>query len=207
MSVDVEAAVIRVIKESNPKTTQQLILLLKDKLDLTESQITDCIIKLEYDGKIELRRQDMLHAAPRDLQFYLRSKAAYWYYLTLLLTFASTIVIFGIQGNSLAIIIRYVMGFIYVLGLPGYSLVMLLFPVESAAKGIVKMDLLTRFGFSVVFSIAIVSIVGLALNYTIGVTLDSLVLSLSPLTIFLATAAIYRGNLKFNEQFGEDRSG
>jgi uncharacterized membrane protein len=72
--------------------------------------------------------------------------------------------------------------------------VRLLFPVASSSNENVRVDDLMRFAFSVVFSIAIVSIVGFALDYTLSVTLETLIFCLSSITIILATAAVVREN-------------
>jgi uncharacterized membrane protein len=121
-------------------------------------------------------------------------KSVNWYFAVVILTLATTIVVFAIQGDSPYSVVRYVLGFICLLGLPGYSLVRLLFPVASSSNENVRVDDLMRFAFSVVFSIAIVSIVGFALDYTLSVTLETLIFCLSSITIILATAAVVREN-------------
>jgi uncharacterized membrane protein len=123
-------------------------------------------------------------------------KSVSWYFAVVILTLANTIVVFAIQDNSPYSVIRYVLGFISLLGLPGYSLVRILFPVAFSSKENIRVDDLMRFAFSVVFSIAIVSIVGFALDYTLSVTLESLVFCLSSITIILATTAVVRENRK-----------
>jgi uncharacterized membrane protein len=123
-------------------------------------------------------------------------KSVNWYFAVVILTLANTIVVFAIQDNSPYSVIRYVLGFISLLGLPGYSLVRILFPVASSSKENVRVDDLMRFAFSVVFSIAIVSIVGFALDYALSVTLESLVFCLSSITIIFATTAVVRENRK-----------
>jgi hypothetical protein len=207
LSADVEETIIHVIKEDNPETVQQLITLLKDRLQLTESEITERVAQLQLSGRIELKTHDLSSIGPQSLQVYLRTKAASWYFIMIVLTLASAIAIFGIQDKMPESIIRYALGFVYVLGLPGYSLVRALFPGGSSSQETVRIDGIMRFSLSVVFSIAIVSMVGLALDYTWAVTLSSLVLSLSSLTILLATVAIVRENRKFNDMVRALRNG
>jgi hypothetical protein len=200
LSDSVEEAIIQVIEKYKPETTQQLIKLLKHRLQLTEIEIAERVTQLHRDGRIKLEENFIISPAPKSLKVYLRTKSAYWYFVAVVLTLASAMAVFGIRENAPESFIRYFFGFIYVLVLPGYSLVRVLFPGgQFTLQGNMRIDGLMRFSFSAVFSIAIVSMVGLALNYIWVVTLDTLVLSLSSFTILLATVGVVRENRKYNE--------
>jgi uncharacterized membrane protein len=83
--------------------------------------------------------------------------------------------------------LRVLFGIPLVLFIPGYALIAALFPAKQDIDGIERVAL--SFGLS----IAVVPLVGLALNYTPwGIRLDPIVVCLSILTIGLCLAAQYR---------------
>jgi len=132
-----------------------------------------------------------------NIRSYLKS-AAYDYWATIGVVFACLAVVFGIQDGSPLMALRYFMGSLLVIGLPGYSFVAVLWPKTTASraeKG--RLDWVLRFAFSIVLSIVTVSIVVSILNLVpFGVTFLSVSLSLSLLTIFFATLAMYRNYRK-----------
>jgi len=84
-------------------------------------------------------------------------------------------------------IIRYVIGSIMVLFLPGYSLVEALYPGEE------DLSPLERLALSIGLSLALVPLIGLILNYTPwGIRLNSTVTALATLTASLLLASAYR---------------
>ena len=83
--------------------------------------------------------------------------------------------------------IRIILGLPLVLFLPGYSLIAALFPRKDDLDGIERIAL--SFGLN----IAIVPLLGLALNYTpFGIRLSSILIVLSVFTISLALGAYAR---------------
>ena len=80
--------------------------------------------------------------------------------------------------------VRVVLGLLLVLFLPGYSLIAALFPRKDDLDGIERIAL--SFGLS----IAVVPLLGLALNYTpLGIRLVPVLLGLSLFTVLLAVVA------------------
>jgi len=83
--------------------------------------------------------------------------------------------------------LRILFGAAMVLFIPGYALIAALFPARGDLDGIERVAL--SFGLS----IAVVPLVGLALNYTPwGIRLDPILASLTVFTLAMATAAWYR---------------
>jgi len=81
---------------------------------------------------------------------------------------------------------RYVFGSVFVLFLPGYSLIKALF-------GSKELDNIERLALSVGLSLALVPLVGLLLNYTPwGIRTTPVTLSLFGLTLVFAFAAVIR---------------
>ena len=83
--------------------------------------------------------------------------------------------------------LRIALGSVFVLFLPGYSLVEALYPREE------DLSPLERLALSIGLSLALVPLVGLLLNYSPwGIRLDPVVASLSSLTLALLLASAYR---------------
>lgn len=94
---------------------------------------------------------------------------------------------------------RIVIGLIFVLFLPGYSLIAFLFPRKK------DLDAVERIALSFGLSIALVPLVGLILNYTFGIRLMPVLLSLAALTILLSIAAYFRRlSVPEEDRFGFD---
>ncbi|MCS7143416.1 MAG: DUF1616 domain-containing protein [Archaeoglobaceae archaeon] len=82
--------------------------------------------------------------------------------------------------------IRVAIGLIFILFLPGYSLISFLFPEKD-------LENVERFALSFALSIAVVPIIGLILNYTpFGIKLSPILLSISAFNIIFALMAILR---------------
>jgi uncharacterized membrane protein len=78
------------------------------------------------------------------------------------------------------------MGTIFILFLPGYTFIKILFPKK-------ELDNIERVALSIGMSLALVPITGLILNYTPwGIRTNPITISLLALTTSLATAAIIR---------------
>lgn len=82
---------------------------------------------------------------------------------------------------------RWILGSIFVLFLPGYSLLQLLFPKDS------DLDSLERFALDVGVSLALVPLIGLMLNFTPwGIRLIPIMASLAGFTIIVSAGAAVR---------------
>jgi len=86
--------------------------------------------------------------------------------------------------------IRTILGLPFLLFIPGYALVFALFPTKKGNKGI---DTMERIALSFGFSIAIVSLLGLILNFTPWqIRLEPILLSLFFFIISVGSIAFYR---------------
>jgi hypothetical protein len=82
---------------------------------------------------------------------------------------------------------RYAVGAIYVLYVPGFTLIEALYPKKT------ELERLERFALSIGLSLALVPLVGLVLNYTPwGIRLDPIFAALGILTVALGLAGVYR---------------
>jgi len=185
--------IIQVIKQKEPQTVKQLAGFVTERVSVGEREIVESILKLQSQGKITLEKP--LKATPQNLISYLKTGKASWYWITVTLAATTTFVVFTVPENSFPLAyIRYLLGTIFVLWLPGYSLIKALFPVDgSNKKSSGHLDSIERVAISIGLSLALVPIVGLLLNYTpLGIRLTPIVLSLFALTAIFATVAIVR---------------
>jgi uncharacterized membrane protein len=93
--------------------------------------------------------------------------------------------------------VRVVLALPVILIIPGYGIILALFPKEG------DLDLTERIVLSVCVSIAVVPIIGLGLNFTPwGIRLDPLVTALTAFTLVITCVAHYqRATLPLEEQF------
>src|SRR3990170_2878386 len=126
---------------------------------------------------------------------YVFSKKATWYWITIGLSIATTLVVFTIPDTAYPIVyVRSALGAIFLLFLPGYAFIKMLFPLQVPIKTSTEnMDSIERVALSIAMSLALVPTVGLVLNYSPwGITLTSITLSLLGLTVVFASAALIR---------------
>ena len=182
---EIDPHIIQIVKEKNPENVKQLIKLVKEKFPLSEQQILQRILYLQENEKICLKPNQT--PTPQKLTAYLGSSQAYWYWITIILTSTTVLLVFTIPENAFPLVYaRYILGSIFVLWLPGYTFIKALFPEK-------ELDSVERAALSIGMSIALVPIIGLLLNYTTwGIRLTPITISLLALTLTFATAAIIR---------------
>lgn len=186
------------IKERKPQTVKELTSLVKERLPTEEQKkILDHILKLQNEGKIKLTKQPT--AVPTEFSLYLVTEQALWYWITIATAIVTAATVFAIPEDFYPwVYIRYVLGTIFVLWLPGYTFIKTLFPAELPIKLSIKtsnenLDTIERIALSIGMSLALVPIAGLLLNYTPwGIRQTPMVLSLLTLTVIFATAGILR---------------
>jgi hypothetical protein len=185
--------ILQLIAEKNPENIKQLVVFVKEKIGVPEKEIVEQIIRLENEGKISFQKPPT--PPVQRLGTLLRAEAAYWYWVIMILSITTVAVVFTVPEEAYPLVyVRYVLGTIYVLWLPGFTLVKMLFPARFAAHSSRKsLDTIERIALSIGMSLALVSIVGLLLNYTPwGIRLTPIMLSLLGLTTIFATVAIVR---------------
>jgi hypothetical protein len=192
--------IIDVLKNDKPATVKELANLVKQRQPIPEQQILESIMKLQDEGKITFSAQPK--PQPTSLADYLQTSAT-WYWVTLATVATTIAVVFAIPEDLYPwVYIRYVLGTIFVLWLPGYSFIKALFPKDLPfARGLARtletseknLDTIERAALSLGMSLALVPIVGLLLNYTPwGIRLAPISISLLALTIVFSTTAVIR---------------
>jgi hypothetical protein len=198
---DLDQQIIRTVETAKPESVYQLIDQVQALSSKPKQEILDRIIHLEQEEKIRLKPPQT--PTPEKFSSYLSSERALWYWLTISLTLATMLVVFAVPENDFPLgYIRYVLGIVFILWLPGYAFTKALFPqtlpfaralAHSLGTTERNLDIIERVALSLSMSIALVPIVGLLLNYTTwGIRVTPMVLGLIALTIIFATTAIVR---------------
>jgi len=185
-NMTMDRCIMHAITHKQPRTVYQLFRIVQQAYPIfSEQEITERILYLQKQRKLILKENP---APPLStLKGYLFSSKATWYRTIIILSLATTTIIFTIPEGAYPInYVRYLLGSLFVLFLPGYSFIKALFPTKD-------IDNIERIALSIGMSLALVPIIGLLLNYTPwGIRTTSITLSLLALTIILTATAVIR---------------
>ena len=138
-------------------------------------------------GEIELLEPQ----PPKNFMGYMLSLRSLWFWLLSSFIAVSLSLIFLVSRPPL-VYIRYILGSIYVLYLPGSMLIEALYPRGE------DLEPLERLALSIGLSLAVVPLIGLLLNYTPwGIRLTPVSLSLAIFTEAMAIIALRRKYIYF----------
>jgi hypothetical protein len=180
-----DQALIRVIGNDHPETLEKAIELVRSRFSESGEAIMDRVLRLESDGKILFEKP--LAIIPPTLTGFFLSGWAVWFWVVFGLAVATTTMVFMVPETAFPLVYaRYVFGSVFVLFLPGYSLIRALF-------GSKELDNIERLALSIGLSLALVPIAGLLLNYSPwGIRTAPVTFSLLALTLVFACAAVVR---------------
>ena len=175
--------VYSIVKQFDGRDLDWIILKTSERLKLKKHDVARRIYELKENGLIDLVDPD----PPKTLIRYFFSAYCTWFWLIASVVFLLFVAIYALPNSPPYIYLRYLFGSIFVLYLPGSSLIELLYPKPE------ELSQLERLALSIGLSLALVPLVGLILNYTPwGIRLDPVFAALSLLTIGLACGAVYR---------------
>jgi len=145
-------------------------------------EVIKAVERLEEKGLVYLE-----DTAPNSVRDFLLSPRTMGFWLTTAVV-ALTLLAIGLNISSQPeVVLRYVFGSLFVLFIPGYALIQLLYYRREDLSD------LERLALSLGLSLALVPLVGLILNYTpFGIRLIPVALSLALLSMTLITLAIIR---------------
>jgi hypothetical protein len=184
--------ILEFINEKKPQSIRQLTQLLKENLDLSKEEIVETVLKLQAEGVIKLENQTL---QSRTFATYLKTIEAVWYWLTIAVESITAALVFLIPESLYPwIYVRNILGLLFVLFLPGYSLIKTLFHDSLYSRtSFGSLQVIESIALSFGMSLAIVSIVGLLLYYSpFGLNLVSIVPILLAFTLVFSTAALIR---------------
>ena len=121
------------------------------------------------------------------VEYAFRLEYSLWFWTVVALAVLTLVVIYTTSILPQLLVLRYFLGTLYVLYLPGYVLVEALYPEERELKP------LERVALSVGLSLAVVPLIGLVLNYTPwGIRLEPVTFSLALYTLGVSLIALKR---------------
>jgi len=182
--------ILDIIRTHSPENVERLIEQAQIEINISRKAALEHIVQLHNEGKLNLTPPMKL--APSRLRTYVQSLDAAWFWTIIAISISTAVTVFTISENTYPLVfIRYAMGSIFVLFLPGYCLIKTLFPLK-------EIDNLERMALSIGTSLALVPLVGLLLNYTPwGIRLTPITISLLSLTIMLAISGLIREHRRY----------
>jgi hypothetical protein len=177
--------ILKHVNETNPETVEALIEDIEQELGVPRDEALKFILNLENQGRLRLTQS--LSNIPNNLQDYLFSTYATWFWIIMILSLTTVFFVVLIPERAYPYVyIRYIFGSIFILFFPGYTLVKTLFPIR-------EINTLERTSLSIGTSLALVPIVGLLLNYTPwGIRLIPVTISILLLTAIFALSGLSR---------------
>jgi hypothetical protein len=123
---------------------------------------------------------------PSTLPRYFYNLESSWFWAVTGLVAVTMLFVFTVNTSSL-LYVRYVLGGVFVLFLPGFMLISALYPRSG------ELDGLERVALSIGLSLAIVPLIGLLLNYTPwGIRLEPIMISMAVFAEALAVVCVVR---------------
>jgi uncharacterized membrane protein len=182
---DLSNNILELVKKIPNTTVREIIEQVEQELDIPKEIVVEHIIQLENDGRLKLTSPT--RQMSKNFNSYIFSVKATWFWLMVMISIFTTFSVFMINEKNVPYIyIRNILGTIFVLFIPGYTLIKTLFPRK-------EIDNTERVALSIGMSLVLVPLVGLVLNYTPwGIRLTPLTLSISTLTILLAILGMIR---------------
>jgi hypothetical protein len=180
------------VRSQHPQTVKQLATALMANGRIEEAEFVAAVKRMANDGTITLGPPS--YEVETLLDYLFTFTLSGWLWMSLLTIALSLIAVTLIPDFFPLNVLRWVLGSIFVLYLPGFSLIQLLFPKGK------DIDSLERFALSIGLSLALVPLIGLVLNYTPwGIRFAPIVASLGTFTVVTLSAAGMRKYLEIRK--------
>jgi hypothetical protein len=152
---------------------------------LGEEELVALVKRLEDQKKIDLVQVPSVVSSFREYLQQFTLSWAFWFMVGV--TALTFLLVYVAPAQFPWLAMRWFAGSVFVVFVPGFGLVQLLFVSRR------KVDSIERFALSVGLSLALVSLVGLLLNFSPwGIRLDPILLSVSVLVLAFAVASALR---------------
>lgn len=192
MSSELTKNILFLISEKKPGSVKELSDLVKHTYNLTENEILTEILKMQSKGLIKLNNSEI---EPFRFREYLASSETIWFWIIIIVGAVVALLFFVNSETTYPLIyVRNVFGLLFILFLPGYALMRILFPINLAVRASNdQVHSIQRIALSIATSIVIVTVIGMLVYYSPwGLNLSIIVLSLLVITQIMATSALIR---------------
>ena len=180
------------IETKHPKTVAELAQLVSADGTVYEDEFTAELKQAVSEGGIELKEPSYNLESALDYLFTITISG--WFWATMILAGSAILSVAFVPDVFPVNSIRWVLGSVFMLYLPGYTLIQFLFSEKK------ELDSLERFALSVGLSLAVVPLIGLILNYLpCGIRLEPITISLSLFVVSFAILAAARKYMRLRE--------
>lgn len=182
MSEELGKAVLEIARSMDQPTVSELVDELVKRKGLKFKDATKAVY-IEYKkGNLDVLQSN----PPSNLASYFVNLENAWFWGVTAFVALTLIVVFTVN-SSVLVYLRYVLGGVFVLFLPGFLLISALYPRRG------EMDTLERVALSIGLSLAIVPLIGLILNYTPwGIRLEPIMAAMAFFAEAMAVVVVVR---------------
>lgn len=182
MGEDLGAIVLETAKTMDQPTISELVENLVKLKGWKHKDATKAVYVEYKKGNLDLSQSN----PPSNIASYFVNLENAWFWGITALMALTLVVVFTVESSFL-LYLRYVLGGIFVLFLPGFLLLSALYPRSG------ELDTLERVALSIGLSLAIVPLIGLVLNYTPwGIRLEPIMASMALFAEAMAVAVVVR---------------
>jgi hypothetical protein len=182
---EIKQKILEILAQRKIKNVRELVEIIQLEHGVRQEEILKLVLELQAQNVVNLKKEPFIIS--KNLIGYIFTRNSAWYWLIMVITSLTIVSVYIISDVYFPLMyVRYALGSLFVLILPGYTLIKALFPSN-------ELDFKERITLSMGCSIAIVPLVGLLLNYTVwGIRITPIMFSLSIFTIILSNIGIYR---------------
>ena len=182
LNADLTKVVLETAKSMGQPTLSELVESLVEQKGLKFKDATKAVYVEWKNGTLDLSETN----PPSTVVSYIFNLESLWFWGITGLVAITMLVVFTVNASSL-LYVRYVLGGAFVLFLPGFMLISVLYPRSG------ELDGLERVALSIGLSLAIVPLVGLVLNYMPwGIRLEPIMISLALFAEVMAVVCVVR---------------
>jgi hypothetical protein len=182
LNTDLQQTVLETAKTLRQPTVSELVDNLVNQKGLKFKDATKAVYVEYKKGTLNLSQTN----PPTTLGNYIVNIENSWFWAITALVAITMLIVFAVNTSSL-LYVRYVLGGVFVLFLPGFLLISALYTRNG------EMDELEKMALSIGLSIAIVPLITLVLNYTPwGIRLEPIMVSLALFAEIMAGVCVFR---------------
>ncbi len=135
--------IMKTIMKEKPETTEELLSIISQKYPSTPEENKNALEKLEAGNKIQFTKK--IPSQPPKLKKLTFLHRALWFWLTLAISIVTVIAVFAIPQDAYPLTyLRQILGTVFVLFLPGFSLCKNAFSIQSSNCNLIRKSGRTR---------------------------------------------------------------